>query len=211
MRALWKAIVALSVALLLTALAPAQEKDNTKSRFGGFGVARLLANESVQKELKLSNDDLDKANTAVEKVIGKFRNDSPKLSNATTEEKAAFRQKVSNECFKALGDILKPEQVKRLKQIELQQMGLRDEATQSALKLTSEQKEKVKQIYEEMLHKKGQILTGVQSGDLKVLSREWHDKEVAVLTDEQKKQWKDMTGEPFQIKFEFRRPGKSDT
>jgi hypothetical protein len=218
MRVLCKTVVLLGLALLLAEPSAAQDKDKKKgNRGGGFGVVGLLTNESVQKELKLGDEQIEKAKKAAEELRGKFREDAAKLKDATPAERAEFVQKVSDEAYKVLNDVLKPEQVKRLKQIELQQTGLSSPAAQKALKLTDEQKEKVKKIAEETTQKRREIMKEAQ-GDFKgamekvaTLTKESHEKEGAVLTDEQKKQWKEMTGEPFQIKFEFRRPGKSDT
>jgi hypothetical protein len=39
------------------------------------------------------------------------------------------------------------------------------------------------------------------------LRKESMEKAVAALKDDQKKKWKEMTGEPFTVNFEFRRPG----
>ena len=41
------------------------------------------------------------------------------------------------------------------------------------------------------------------------LTKESHEKQLAVLTDEQKKKWNELLGEPFEVKFQPRR--KSDT
>jgi hypothetical protein len=214
-----KTVVILGIALLLTGPSPAQDKDKKKGGRGGFGVAGLMANESVQKELKLSDEQIEKAKKAAVDVAGKFRDDFAKFKDASPEEKSALRQKMTDEAFKVLGDILKPEQMKRLKQIELQQTGLVDANAQKELKLTDEQKEKIKKIAEETSQKRREIMKEAQGGDFKgvrekveSLTKESRAKESAVLSEEQKKQWKDMTGEPFEVKFEMRRRGsKSDT
>ncbi len=39
------------------------------------------------------------------------------------------------------------------------------------------------------------------------LRKETMEKVMALLTDEQKKAWKDMTGEPFEVRFEGTRGG----
>ena len=38
---------------------------------------------------------------------------------------------------------------------------------------------------------------------MQTLQKETMEKVSAVLTDDQKKTWKEMTGEPFEVKFEF--------
>jgi hypothetical protein len=102
--------------------------------------------------------------------------------------------------------VLKPEQFKRIKQIQVQGAGLDaflQPAVQKELKLTDEQKDKVKAAAKEYRKASDEIqngnnataarkkLTGLRDETLKKL--------VALLTEEQQKTWKEMTGEPFQL------------
>jgi hypothetical protein len=86
-------IMLFGAALLLVAYAAAPAQQFGGGGFGGFGggqqdITTLLRNASVKKEIKLTDEQLEKVPAAV---------------------------------LKALGDVLTPEQLTRLKQIDLQQ------------------------------------------------------------------------------------------
>jgi len=209
MRIVFKMAVLLGAVALLAGQTVGQEKERPGR--GAFGnAAGLVMNPSVQKELKLSDEQIDKAKKAAQEVFGKFRDDFTKLKDSTPEERAEVMHKVSDEAYKQLGDVLKSEQIKRLRQIELQQVGLSSPTAQKALKLSDEQKDKVKKIAEET-REKGRDLSKDFKTDPKgtlekmsTLRKEGSEKQLGVLTDDQKKQWKEMTGEPFEVKFEPR-------
>jgi hypothetical protein len=111
-----------------------------------------------------------------------------------------------------VAEILKPEQLKRVKQISLQQQGaqsLSNLEVASALKLTDEQSSKIKRIQEETRTARGQRGQRGQRDEemLKKLAearKATNEKLMNVLTDEQKAKWKELTGEPF--KGEISRP-----
>jgi hypothetical protein len=211
---------------------------------GGFGgVGFLIRNEAVQKELKMDKDQADKAAEAVKKVTDKHADDFAKLRDVAQEERRAKTQEltktVNEETLKAVGEVLKPEQMARLKQIELQRAGFaaytRPEV-QTALKLSDEQKEKVKTISEEANKQireamgaggqggrprgqggaggagRGQGRGGFGAGNEKVtaIRKETNEKIVAVLTDDQKKSWKELTGAPFEVPLTRPTPKKDD-
>jgi hypothetical protein len=106
--------------------------------------------------------------------------------------------------------LLKPEQVKRLKEIDLQQAGVaaftRVEV-EKALKLNDEQKGKVKAIAEESSTKMRELRGGTGGGrpqrtdqeKVTALRKEMMNKGLEVLNDEQKGTWKTMVGEAFAV------------
>jgi Spy/CpxP family protein refolding chaperone len=123
---------------------------------GQGGLAGLLTNEGVQKELKLDTDQAAKVKDAVGKVREKYRDEFAKLRDLGQEERRAKAQElqraVTDETLAAVGDVLKPEQLKRLKEIELQQAGAQAfnrQGVRKALALTDEQKDKIKGIVED--------------------------------------------------------------
>ena len=87
-----------------------------------------------------------------------------------------------------------------------------DPEVQKTLKITDEQKEKIKAINEDA-QKARQEARPAGGGrpspeaqkKLADLQKETKEKIDAVLTTEQKKAWKEMTGEPFEV--QFGRPG----
>src|SRR5260370_14734022 len=83
----------------------------------------LLANKSVQEELKLSEDQVKKA-TDIDKTIGdKQREELGKLSaeERRGDKGRELRKKYSDEMTAELSKVLKPEQQRRYKQIQFQQ------------------------------------------------------------------------------------------
>src|SRR5438309_1706782 len=81
--------------------------------------------------------------------LGLLRNESVKKELNLSEEQAA---KIPDAVMKALGEVLDVKQLKRLREIELQQRGptaLADARVQKDLKLSSEQANSVKTIIED--------------------------------------------------------------
>ena len=83
---------------------------------------------------------------------------------------------------------------------------------QEKLKLTDEQKGKIKDINEESGKKMRELFQGGFGEEtqkkLADLRKDSMEKASGVLTADQKKSWQEMTGKPFEVKFE-RRPRKS--
>ena len=203
----------LALALAVPALAQQQRQRGQRGQFGGRGqggVGMLAENESVQKELNIDKDQADKVKEAVDKVRDSHKDDFAKLQDLGQDERRAKSQElnrtVSEETLKALADVLKPEQLNRLKQIELQQAGDRAFTrpdVQKALNLTDDQKEQIKTITEDAAKQRRELVQGGNAqgsrDKLTSLRKETLEKVQAVLTDDQKKTWKDLTGEPFQL------------
>jgi Spy/CpxP family protein refolding chaperone len=234
-------MLVLGMALLLAGPALAQRGQGKGGGFGGgFGFGGpgfLLMNSSVQKELKLTDDQIKKITDANESVREKHREDFEALGKLEGDERREkgqeLRKQMADETNKALAEILKPEQNKRLKEITLQQDGARafnNPEVQKALNLTDDQKEKIKTINEDAAKEREELFPRGRRGGgggfdkdafkekmtkMAAMNKETLDKVTSVLTDDQKKTWKDMTGAPFEIKFEFppggprggRRPG----
>jgi len=214
MRALGRLALTVMVAALLVGLVVAQ-------RFfgggGGFGGAGLLENKSVQEELKMSEEQTTKAKKAIQDVRAKYKEDFGKVFQIEDKSErdpkfAELAKKVNDETMKEVDEILKPEQIKRFKQIQLQVRGpdaYRDEEVQKTLKLTDDQKDKIKTIMEDF-GKEAQEIFKDAGGDFKAagkkvqdLRKETQDKITGLLTDDQKKAWTELTGKPFELKMEF--------
>jgi hypothetical protein len=208
-----KTLACLTLALALAAPALAQQRGQFGGR-GQGGVASLIRNESVQKELKMEKEQTDKATEAVTKIREKHNDEFSKLRDLSQEERrtktTALNKVISDETLAALETVLKPEQVKRLKEIDLQQAGVaaftRVEV-EKALKLNDEQKGKVKAIAEESSTKMRELRGGTGGGrpqrtdqeKVTALRKEMMNKGLEVLNDEQKGTWKTMVGEAFAV------------
>jgi Spy/CpxP family protein refolding chaperone len=214
MRAFGKMVLALGVVALMAAPARAQQGRG----FGMFGGgAALLTNKGVQKELKVTDEQASKLDTFAQEMRDKQREQFEKFRDIPKDERREKMQEMTRtmnaELLKGLGNILHPEQVKRFEQIQLQQAGpaaFMMPRAQEGLKLTDDQKSKVREINDEL----GQSMRGLaqdfqsdREGAMKKFAemrKQAAEKALGVLTDEQKKTWKELTGEPFEVKFEPR-------
>ena len=82
----------------------------------------------MQKELKMDKEQADKATEAARKVQEKYADEFTKLPRCPRrtwgQRPPELGRTVAAETLTAVSDVLKPEQVTRLKQIELQQAGV---------------------------------------------------------------------------------------
>jgi hypothetical protein len=226
MRSISRIVLVFGIALLLVAQASAQQRQRGQGQRGGGrggfgGLGNLIRNEAVQKELKLDSDQVQKAEAAVQKVQEKHSGDRAGLQDLSQEERrekmVSLNKTISEETVKALDGILKPDQIKRLKQIELQQRGeqaLTDSEVQSQLKLTSDQKEKIKTIAADAAAERRELFQPGGGGDpqeaqkkMATLRKATMERISAVLTADQKQTWKEMTGQPFEVQMQRGRRG----
>jgi hypothetical protein len=207
-------------ACLTSSTANAQGGRGMGMGMGQSGVS-LLVNKSVQKELKLSDEQIEKATKAStdlnerrQEKFGELRD----LEQAERQEKMqALGKEFAAESKKLADGIIKPEQAKRFGEISVQVMGFsafNDADIQKKLSMTDEQKNKIKDMQQEMMDKATSIreeFQNDQAGRTKKMTElrdELKSKATTLLTDDQKKTWKEMTGEPFAFVPEApRRPG----
>ncbi len=232
MRTLRTTIALLALAALLSTPAFAQQqKGRGRGGFGGFGGpggfgggAMLLANEGVQKELNLDDAQKEKVTKLNEANRAKFAENRSALEGlegeALTKKRQEIQKTQGEETRKALADILKPEQSKRLHQITLQQQGVialaSNEEAQKDLKVTDDQKTKLQTIARENGEKMRELRPQGGGGGnfqeirekMTALRTETTEKVNAVLTDDQKKAWKELIGAPFEV--QFRRPNNNN-
>jgi Spy/CpxP family protein refolding chaperone len=151
------------LAAALTTSTWAQDEGGGRRRGGGFGgrgftidKVALMGSEQVKKELKVTEEQGKK----IEEVLashrealrgsfggGNFRDLSDEERQKAMDEMAKKRAELVKKTDGALAAVLNKEQVQRLNEIHVQQQGveaLNDEAVVAALKLTDEQKAKIK-------------------------------------------------------------------
>ncbi len=189
----------------------------------------LLRSEKVQKELELVDDQKAKLKEVADKYIAKLREAMPRrqegeeLSREQREARFAEMRKkmeaMAEENKKAIEEVLLPHQIERLKQIALQLRGtqaLNDKDVQEALGLTGDQKEKIKQVGEEMAKKRGELFGGGGGQGMRekfeALRKETDQKLMEVLTAEQKEKFEKLKGSKFEVDFRelmggFGKPG----
>src|SRR5215216_4069736 len=135
------------VAVVGLVLMLAQGVVRAQGFFGGFrgNPLMLLGQESVQKELKLT----DEQKTKTDELRQKSREKMQEIFQGDEGERQKKMQELNEENRKAVAGILNPEQDKRLKEITYQQRGataFADPEVVKALNLSEEQQGKVKTI-----------------------------------------------------------------
>lgn len=215
MRTFSRTLMALAIAGLFGIPALAQPPGGGGGPRGPRGGGmNLLDNKSVQEELKLSKEQIDKSKAAHEEIRKKHDEDFKKAREMSDEERRELFKKVNDENMKAISGILNEDQLKRYKQIQLQQstrfMGpgtLLQDDVQKTLKLTDDQIAKIKTISEDVQKEMRELREGGFKPEnfqkMQALSKDGLDKASATLTDDQKKSWKDMLGSAFEVKFDF--------
>jgi RNA polymerase sigma factor (sigma-70 family) len=193
---------------------------------GWYVLAWLLHNKSVQRELKLTPEQItqvEEAATAIFKQNGdevqKVQRESPKWDAAVRFDLYhAALKKIQSQCLKAFGKeliaTLKPEQVRRLVQIQRQRRDatvFNDPDVEKALLLTAEQCREMQTIVNDF--SKEWIAEWSKISGLGFDPELWKTKRelaiakvVAVLNDEQKKKWRDLIGAPFAVKLASEEP-----
>ena len=183
---------------------------------GFFGFMRgnplmLLNQESVQKELKLT----DEQKTKINELRQSAREKMQEIFQADQAERQQKMQALNQENRKALETILNAEQGKRILEIVYQQRGamaFADPEVAKALNLNEEQQGKVKTTTEEMAAAMRELFTQGQAPDeearkkMDELRKSTGEKLVALLTPEQKTKWTALQGEPFKGEIRFGRP-----
>jgi Spy/CpxP family protein refolding chaperone len=181
----------------------------------GMGIAQLISNAGVQDELKFS----DELKAKVREFAQKQREAMQGLQDLSPEERREKMQEIMAANTKAaeafVKEHLSADQAKRLRQIMIQNSGLGAFAMEDvvkALKLTDEQREKLRGLGEDMRNDMRELFTGGGGGDpqesankMRALGKEYFEKAKGLLTDEQKKAWEDLVGKPFEVKMEMRR------
>ncbi len=124
MKTMLTSLLGLGLVALLTTSASAQGRGF--GRMGG-SLHFLLGNESVQKELKLDDKQVEKAKELSEKTGEEMREKFQGLQDLEPEERRAkfteINREVNAATLKAAGEFLKPEQITRLKEISHQVRG----------------------------------------------------------------------------------------
>ena len=182
----------------------------------GGGPGFLLQQAAVQKELKLTDEQVTKVEAWGEELRAKQIETFKEVQGLPKEQRlaklAARTTEARKAAYKELADVLKPEQLTRLQQIERQIGGaqtFQDPDTLTALKVTDEQKAKINTALDDLLKGRQELMSSFPKDKFdqdtlsdmvkkqSELGKKALDNITATLTDEQKKTWKGLTGEPF--------------
>jgi hypothetical protein len=214
MRTILRAMVGLGLITLLAGPALAQGQGRGFGMFGGGGISMLIGNESVQKELKLDDKQVEKAKELAQKNMEKLTAAREEFQNLDQEERRtkmqALGKEINESTLKAVGEFLTPEQVTRLNQVSYQARGamaFNDPEVAKKLSLTDAQKSEIQTIVTDSNAEVREIFQSAgddrEAAMKKVAEhrKETLAKVTAKLNDEQQKTWKEMIGSPFEIKF----------
>ena len=189
-------------------------EENRKQLVEALGPPFIVFREKVLDELKVSDEQREKL---MQHLMEQIMETGPFLDSLT--ETGPEREKKLNEhrknarekLAKHLKEVLQPEQLNRLRQVTLQQEGgfaLGQDDVRKELKITQEQMKKFMAIVQELQKK---VRASGQGGCNRAATRQEirpkieqlrkdHAKKLeAVLTDAQKKQWKELLGPPFEL------------
>ena len=221
---------ALAAAFLFAGAVAAQQPPGGGRAFGGGGMGglgglsgMLRFSKPLQDELKMDKEQVDKLTESMSKITEDLRDTFAKLRDATPEERTEIMKKMAEANNKAVESVLKPDQVKRLHQIENQQAGVGmyvKADVQKSLKITDDQKSKIESINSQLqkdlreLSPRGGGFGGGAGGGFgrqdpqvakkrEALQKEATEKIMDVLDDTQRGLVKDLTGEPFDTRNLF--------
>jgi hypothetical protein len=176
--------------------------------------SRLVNMPTVQKELEIVDDQktkiteqLTKMRSSMMEIFSGMQDVDPEQRQAKMEEIGKKMQAQQDDVRKAIEKILLPNQVKRLKEIALQMAGtqaINDKQIQDELKLTSEQKDKIKKIGEDSTKKIRALFE--EGGDpqdsfpkMQDMRKDTEKQTLNVLTDAQKTALEKMKGKKLEI------------
>jgi hypothetical protein len=193
----------------------------------------LLNNEDVQKELKLTDEQKEKVK-AFAPAMGGGRGQGGGGNRQRGQggggrgqggQGGGQNSEQAQAADKFVKESLTADQQKRFKQIRIQVMGVpayADDDVQTALKFTDDQKSKIKILVEDFNKDRGELMPRGGRGQggggggggggnfaeiqekMAALTKTYTDKAQTVLSDEQKKAWKEFIGAEF--KLQARRP-----
>jgi Spy/CpxP family protein refolding chaperone len=161
-----------------------------------FGHYVALRNKVVQEELQLTDEQKER----VSELDKEVRNALQGLQDLSREDRRKKWREVLGKFRASFKKTLTDQQQKRLNQIAFQRAGLIHGVLHARLKLTEKQREKIGEISDEV-RKASRELSRQESGRerLETMRQDAEAKVKAMLTEEQKKQWTDFIGEPFDV------------
>jgi len=183
---------------------------------GGFGggAAGFLMAPNVQKDLKLTDAQVRKVQETLREIRERHQGDYSALRDASPDVRwakmATLNETVSDEVKKALS--FSAEQSRRFDQISLQAHGLQAFANSTIdekLKLTNDQKSRIRDIvaatrtsFAGAFNKDASEQERRDARNKRAATqKENMTKVMALLTNDQKQAWKELTGEPIEIQY----------
>ncbi len=205
-------LFAASLVGLLPGAARAQEPGQMLQ--GMLGPRFNVFREKVQDELKLTGAQRNKLDERRDATLQEMQQTFEKAQDLKPEDRpktiGEYRQKADQKLEAFLKETLKEDQLKRLRQLILQQEGMSavgQPDVAKELNMTDDQRKQFMTLMQDLHKKVEPLLKQAQEGGdpqeigpkIMKLRKEQEGKLEAVLTDAQKKQWKEMLGKPFDL------------
>jgi Spy/CpxP family protein refolding chaperone len=167
----------------------------------------VVFRDTVQEELKLTPEQKDKLEVILPDAMQFFQSIQGLKPEERKKELKAYRPKAREKLAAVLKETLNDGQRKRLRQIVLQREGLRNGEIWKDLQVTDEQQKQFIPLMRQAQQEIQTLMEEIQkTGKLKELQPrvikvrdDLEGKLEALLTDAQKKQWKDMLGKPMAL------------
>jgi Spy/CpxP family protein refolding chaperone len=209
----------MTVALAVAVAAPSWAQGRGQGRGQGFGgmmggPMQILMIPAVQEELKLTEEQKGKLQQVGQEIRETMGQALQGLRDLSPEERQKKMQDYQAESTKKINAVLKEDQQKRLRQLVLQRQGVaivaQDEEVAKQLKVTDDQKLKIRDITRAAGEERRALFQGGGGGGgggfspemrakMDEITKKTNEKIEAVLTDKQKKQWKELCGAPFKF------------
>jgi len=181
-----------------------------------LGGPFLVFRGKAQEDLKLTEDQKKKLEQYLQEWIPDAMRFFEKIDGLKREERekelAAHRPQAQEKLASVLKEIMQAGQLKRLRQLELQQEGAfalhhGDVEIRKDLKITDEQRKQFMAVIQEMQTKMTPLLKDVDSGGdpqeiwpkLMRIRKEHEGRIEALLSDAQKRRWKEILGKPLDL------------
>ncbi len=197
-------------ACLLAVVAVLAQSAEAQVMYAPFNVTfrdtlTLLKYPEVRRELKLGEKEAARVDAALQAMDKRYREGLRGLAKLPRAEASrsfgAMKQKIAAEPASTLKGILTPAQRKRYEQIAFQRRvpdGFEEPEVQKKLKLTDGQKKRVKALADE--RRALFARETVSEEELQKWLADQTDKTLAVFDAGQKRAWRELTGEAFEVK-----------
>lgn len=170
----------------------------------------LLSQKSVQEELGVTPDQQHR----LQELFRRDREAAGRLGSLSADERQHRIRQLIEDDEKAISDVLKPEQQRRLGQISLQLYGAQafaDPGIGKELNLTPEERGRAIAVLEETGKRMDDLRPGSADEDAirrqtRELDQRAADRIVAMLNPDQQARWKQMVGRPFKGEVKFGPP-----
>ena len=195
----------LSLLLVLFLMLPVHAQKR-RQRNRNVGITTLIAHPAVHKELKLK----DEQRTALKEAAAEARKGVQATRKLKDKARRTKNREVNQKLRGVIAKTLNEEQKQRMLQIELQWSSgawiLRRAEVSKALELTREQRREIRELAKKSQQTTRKLRATRNDGNRAEVQRKiaaalFYTRESALklLTEEQKKNWKKVLGEPFEL------------